>query len=56
VAESYGWPKSVAHDDDDMVQRLLKLNREITAGERGYDPFGVQAWAADHLPEQNISV
>jgi hypothetical protein len=56
VAEAYGWSKAVAHDDDEMVRRLLELNREITAGERGYDPFGVQVWAADHLPEQNLSV
>ena len=49
VAEAYGWPKAVAHDDDEMVQRLLELNREITGGGRTYDPFGTQAWAADQL-------
>ena len=55
VAEAYGWSKAVAHEDDEMVRRLLELNREITAGESTYDPFGTQAWAADHLPEQNLS-
>jgi hypothetical protein len=40
VAECYGWPKSVAQDGDEIVRRLLKLNREIAEGERPYDPFG----------------
>lgn len=52
VAEAYGWPKAMAHDDDELVQRLLKLNREISAGKRTYDPFGTQVWTADQLPEQ----
>lgn len=40
VAEAYGWPKSVAHDPDEIVRRLLALNLEIAAGTREYDPFG----------------
>ena len=53
VAETYGWSKAVARDDDEMVRRLLELNREISVGERAYDPFGAQAWTMDQLPEQN---
>jgi hypothetical protein len=44
----------VAHDDDEMVRRLLELNREIMAGKRTHDPFGIQGWAADQLPEQDL--
>ncbi len=40
VAVAYGWPKAVAHDSDEIVRRLLALNREIAAGTRRYDPFG----------------
>lgn len=43
VAASYGWPMAVARDDDEIVRRLLGLNREIAAGERRYGPFGSQA-------------
>ena len=32
VAASYGWPKSIAQDDGEIVQRLTELNREITEG------------------------
>jgi restriction-modification enzyme MmeI-like protein len=39
VAAAYGWPKVVAQDGDEIVQRLLILNREIAVGTRGYDPF-----------------
>ncbi len=39
VAAAYGWPKAVAQDGDETVQRLLILNREIAAGTRKYDPF-----------------
>ncbi len=39
VTSAYGWPESVAQDDDELVRRLLALNRAITAGERAYDPF-----------------
>ena len=40
VAACYGWPRSVAQDDAEIVQRLTALNREITEGRRAYDPFG----------------
>ena len=40
VAAAYGWPAAVDRDDDEIVRRLLALNRAITAGERPYDPFG----------------
>lgn len=39
VAAAYGWPKTVAHDADEIVQRLLALNQEIAAGVREYNPF-----------------
>jgi MmeI, target recognition domain len=39
VAAAYGWPKAVAQDGGEIVQRLLILNREIAAGTRKYDPF-----------------
>jgi hypothetical protein len=56
VAEAYGWPRAVARDDDQMVRQLLELNREISAGKRRYDPFGVQASAMDELPLQDLPV
>ena len=40
VATCYGWPKSVAHDPDEICRRLLGLNHEIATGRRPYDPFG----------------
>jgi len=39
VADCYGWPSSVAQDDDEIVRRLTELNREISEGEREYRPF-----------------
>jgi restriction-modification enzyme MmeI-like protein len=39
VAAAYGWPKTVAQNGDEIVQRLLILNREIVVGVREYDPF-----------------
>ncbi|MEX1164140.1 MAG: DNA methyltransferase [Nitriliruptor sp.] len=38
VAAAYGWPLSVAQDDDELVRRLLIRNREIADG-APYDPF-----------------
>ncbi|HET9970333.1 MAG TPA: DNA methyltransferase [Streptosporangiaceae bacterium] len=56
VAGIYGWPKVTAHDGDAIVQRLLELNREISAGKRRYDPFGAQAASAmNELPMQDLS-
>jgi hypothetical protein len=49
VVAAYEWPKALAHDSDEIVQRLLGLNREIAAGTRKYDPFGTQATAAAEL-------
>ncbi len=40
VAAAYGWPKGVAQDGAEIVRRLLQLHREISAGQRPYDPFG----------------
>jgi hypothetical protein len=40
VAAAYGWPKAAARDSDEIVPRLLALNREIVAGNHRYDPFG----------------
>jgi hypothetical protein len=39
VAACYGWPKSIAQDDAEIVKRLTELNREIVEGRRGYHPF-----------------
>lgn len=39
VAAAYGWPKSIIQDRDEIVRLLLRLNREIAAGERPYHPF-----------------
>jgi len=39
VADCYGWPRSVAQDAKELVRRLTDLNREITQGDRPYDPF-----------------
>lgn len=39
VCAAYGWPKSIAGDADQTNARLLKLNQEIAAGERPYEPF-----------------
>ena len=51
VVATYGWPKAVARDSDEIVGRLLALNREIAAGTRRYDPFGtLAAVAAAELP------
>ena len=50
VAEAYGWPKAMTRDSDEVVRRLLKLNQEITAGTRIYDPFGPEAGAPMQLP------
>ena len=40
VAACYGWPKAVAQDPREIVQRLTQLNKEITEGARSYEPFG----------------
>ena len=39
VVASYGWPRSIAQDHDELVSRLLERNRQIASGERQYDPF-----------------
>ncbi len=39
VAAAYGWPTSVAQDAPELVRRLTELNREISEGERSYNPF-----------------
>jgi hypothetical protein len=39
VAACYGWPKSIAQDDAELVTRLTELNRQISTGERDYAPF-----------------
>jgi hypothetical protein len=41
VAACYGWPRSAAQDDAEIVRPLTALNREITEGGRAYDPFAV---------------
>ncbi len=49
VAAAYGWPKTVAHDADEIVQRLLTLDQEIAAGIHKYNPFEVVPEIAPHL-------
>lgn len=39
VAECYGWPSAIAQDDAELVRKLLDLNREISQGDRDYEPF-----------------
>lgn len=39
VAQCYGWPKSSAQNDEDLVVRLSALNKEIAEGARPYTPF-----------------
>jgi hypothetical protein len=39
VVDCYGWPRSVAQDDAELVRRLTDLNREIVEGKRPYAPF-----------------
>ena len=39
VAVCYGWPKAVAQNAEEIVVRLLELNRAIAAGEMAYTPF-----------------
>ncbi len=46
---------TTAHDSDAIVQQLLELNQEISAGKRRYIPFGDQAAAMDELPLQDLS-
>ena len=40
VAAAYGWPAGVAQDAAELVRRLTELNRQISEGERPYNPFG----------------
>jgi hypothetical protein len=39
VADCYGWPRSIAQDDAELVRRLTERNREVAGGSRPYDPF-----------------
>jgi hypothetical protein len=39
VARAYDWPAAAAVDPPEMNARLLRLNAEIAAGSRGYQPF-----------------
>ncbi len=39
VAECYGWPRSVAQDDRELVRLLTERHREVSGGRRGYAPF-----------------
>ncbi len=38
VADFYGWPKTIAQDDRELVHRLTDLNRAIATGDP-YSPF-----------------
>ena len=40
VAAAYRWPAGVAQDAAELVRRLTELNRQISEGERPYNPFG----------------
>lgn len=50
VAGCYGWPKKVAQDGNEIVRRLLTLNREIASGARPYDPFRTGSAAIETQP------
>ena len=39
VAVAYGWPKSVAQDNAELVARLRDLNHQIIDGRVPYAPF-----------------
>ena len=52
VAACYGWPASVAQDDDELVRRLTELNREISEGSRSYDPFAHLATEGEPAPHR----
>jgi hypothetical protein len=39
VADCYGWPRSIAQDDPELVRRLTERNRVVAEGSRPYDPF-----------------
>lgn len=39
VVAAYGWPRTTAQDDRELVRRLSELNREITDDGRAYRPF-----------------
>lgn len=39
VVDCYGWPKSVAQGDAELVRLLTERNREIVEGGRPYAPF-----------------
>ncbi len=54
VAATYGWPKSIAQDGDEIVRRLLALNREIAAGERDYAPFATLDSQSDHGVQDSL--
>lgn len=40
VADCYGWPRSMAQDDKELVRLLTERNREIVESGRAYAPFG----------------
>lgn len=50
VATAYQWPKAIAHDADETVRRLLKLNQDISDGTRRYSPFDIRAGSQQELP------
>lgn len=39
VVACYGWPRSTAQDDRELVRRLAELNKQISDGARAYSPF-----------------
>lgn len=39
VAACYGWPKTVAQDDTELVRKLTALNRDVIEGRIVYEPF-----------------
>src|SRR5665647_446451 len=46
VAACYGWSRSVAQDDAEIVRRLTALNKEITEGRAGVRPVQ-RRWRPD---------
>jgi len=39
VVSTYGWPKTVAQDDVDLVRRLGELNAAVATEATDYQPF-----------------
>lgn len=55
VVACYGWPKSMAQNAPDIVERLTQLNKDITKGDRVYNPFPGQEKEVDLPPTESVA-